>query len=105
MFVGSSKQRIKEFPEEACDTAGHQLWLVQQGKNPDDWKPMPSIGQGVREIRIHQPHAHRVIYTAHFWEAVYVLHAFEKKTNKTSPKDLDLARKVYAQIKANRTRK
>ena len=105
IFIGNSRHRIKEFSPLACDLAGYQLWLVQQGRSPDDWKPMPSIGQGVKEIRIHQPHAHRVIYTAHFHEAVYVLHAFEKKTQKTPKPDVDIARLAYAKIETNRTKK
>jgi phage-related protein len=102
VFIGASRRRIKEFPEIACDLAGYQIWLVQQDKDPDDWKPMPSIGQGVKEIRIHQPHEHRVIYIAHSDEAVYILHAFEKKTQKTSKQDVNIARIAYAKIKKNR---
>jgi phage-related protein len=68
---------------------------VQQGLDPDDWKPMTSIGAGVREIRIQTDLAHRVFYVATFEEAVYVLHGFEKKTRKTPPHDLNLARDRY----------
>lgn len=66
VFCGGSLRRIREFSEEAKDSAGHQLWLVQLGLEPLDWKPMASIGVGVREIRIHDPHEHRVIYVAKF---------------------------------------
>lgn len=100
IVCGGSHRRIKEFPEEAKDAAGHQLWLVQQGYEPLDWKPMVSIGAGVKEIRIHEPHEHRVIYVAKFGDAVYVLHAFEKKTQATAKKDIELARAAYAEIQA-----
>jgi phage-related protein len=67
------------------------LRKVQQGLDPDDWKPMTSVGTGVREIRIKTERAHRVFYLATFDEVVYVLHAFEKKTRKTPAHDVELA--------------
>ncbi len=70
--------------------------MVQVGRNPDDWKPMPSVGAGACEIRVQdQAGAFRVIYVARFEDAVYVLHAFQKKSRKTSRSDIDLARKRY----------
>jgi phage-related protein len=92
LWSGSSKADLKEFPVEARRVAGYQLWLVQQGRTPDDWKPLPSVGIGVKEIRVHTGRQHRVIYIASFAEGVYVLHAFEKKTRRTARRDLDLAR-------------
>jgi phage-related protein len=102
VFCGASHRRIKEFPEEAKDSAGHQLWLVQLGRDPLDWRPMVGIAPGVKEIRIHEPHEHRVIYVANFPEAIYVLHAFEKKTRTTPKRDVDIARAAYAEIHAKR---
>ena len=58
----------------------------------NDWKPMPSVGLGVQEIRIHTGTEHRVLYVAKFAEAVYILHAFEKRTRRTAKDDLDVAR-------------
>lgn len=79
--------------------AGFQIDQVQQGHDPDDWKPMSSIGQGVREIRIRdKAGAFRIIYIAKVAEAVYVLHCFQKKTQKTAKSDLDLARKRYQDL-------
>jgi phage-related protein len=74
---------------------GFQLRRLQQGLEPDDWKPMPTVGPGVREIRIHVEGAHRVFYVATRAEAVYVLHAFEKKTQKTSVRDLEIGRERF----------
>ena len=71
---------------------GFHLRRVQQGLDPDDWKPMQTVGPGVREIRIHIAGAHRVFYVAARAEAIYVLHAFEKKTQKTSARDLRIGR-------------
>jgi len=82
VWLGSAQRDIRAFPSDARRRSGFQLRKVQQGLDPDDWKPMTSVGQGVREIRIHTELAHRVFYLATFDEAVYVLHAFEKKTRK-----------------------
>ena len=84
---------LRAFPTEARREAGHQLDRVQRGLEPDDWKPIPSVGSGVREVRVRDDTgAFRVIYTATRPEAVYVLHAFQKKTQQTAKRDLDLAR-------------
>lgn len=92
-FVGNSRSAISAFPETARKKAGHQLELVQVGRDPDDWKPMPNIGPGVQEIRVRESGgAYRVIYIARFEESVYVLHAFQKKTQKTNTLDIELAR-------------
>ena len=98
-WIGASKRKVKDFPDQAREEAGHQIWQVQCGKDPDDWKPMPAIGKGAKEIRIHKPHEHRVIYVAQFPEAIYILHAFEKKTKQTSHLDIEIARSAYAKIK------
>jgi phage-related protein len=75
--------------------AGFQLRRVKQGLDPDDWKPMAAVGPGVREIRIHVAGAHRVFYLATRAEAIYVLHAFEKKTQKASAHDLEVGRERF----------
>ena len=82
--------------------AGFQLSRVQQGLEPNDWKPMPSVGPGVQEIRVHTELEHRVMYIAKFVEGVYVLHAFEKRTRKTPKRDLDLARERFRALVARR---
>ncbi|QLG96647.1 type II toxin-antitoxin system RelE/ParE family toxin (plasmid) [Pseudomonas yamanorum] len=91
-FRASALNDLRSFPENARREAGHQLDQVQQGKEPDDWKPMVSIGAGVREIRIREASgAFRVIYIAKLEAAIYVLHCFQKKTQKTSHADIALA--------------
>jgi len=95
-FIGSAKDDLSAFPRAARNRAGHELFMVQVGRDPDDWKPMPSVGPGACEIRAQdQSGAFRVIYVARFEDAVYVLHAFQKKARKTSRLDLELARKRY----------
>ncbi len=92
VFLGDSLEIIKAFPVPARRRAGYQLDRVQNGLDPNDWKPMPSIGAGVREIRIRDSAAaFRVIYVAHVADAVYVLHAFQKKTQRTAAQDIETA--------------
>ena len=98
-FLGDSLKRLREFPDDARQDAGRQLDQVQRGKQPDDFKPMPSIGKGVEEIRVwDEAGTYRVIYTARLADAVYVLHAFQKKTPTTSPRDIETAKTRFAQL-------
>jgi phage-related protein len=94
-WVGTSREDIRSFPEEARRKAGVQLRALQRGEMPLDFKPMISVGQGVQEIRIRVEGAYRVFYVAKFEEAVYVLHAFHKKTAQTSRKDIEAGRSRY----------
>jgi phage-related protein len=95
-FVGSAKDDLSAFPNAARNRAGHELFMAQVGREPDDWKPMSVVGPGAREIRVRdEAGAFRVIYVARFEDAVYVLHAFQKKTQKTSRADLELAKERY----------
>jgi len=97
-FIGSSLDDLRNFPEEARKAAGFELCAVQRGLEPSDWKPMPSIGRGVKEIRIHILGEWRVIYIAKFEDAVHVLHSFQKKSRKTNQHDIEIARMRYKQI-------
>ena len=98
MFVGGSGDDLRSFPAVARQRAGYQVYLVQTGGDPKDWKPMPSVGPGCREIRVRASgDAYRVIYVASIGDAVYVLHCFEKKTRQTPKADIDLARQRYRQ--------
>lgn len=91
-FLGDSLDRIRGFPEGARKQAGVELHKLQLGLDPTDWKPMATVGQGVREIRIREEGgAFRVLYVTKIAEAIYVLHAFQKKTQQTAKRDLDLA--------------
>ncbi|MBF0143412.1 MAG: type II toxin-antitoxin system RelE/ParE family toxin [Magnetococcales bacterium] len=97
-FIDTAKDDLSSFSPEARRVAGFNLWRVQNGRMPSDWKPMPAVGAGAMEIRIHVEGAWRVIYVAKFDDAVYVLHAFRKKTQKTSQEDIALAVRRYRQI-------
>ncbi|MGL4963831.1 MAG: type II toxin-antitoxin system RelE/ParE family toxin [Inquilinus sp.] len=99
VFLGDSLDRLREFPDTARREAGVELRQVQLGLDPSDWKPMKTIGPGVREIRIRdKAGVFRVIYVVRRSDAVYVLHAFQKKTEQTAKKDLDLAAARLRQI-------
>ncbi len=105
VWTGDSLKSVREFPDKARGRAGFELWEVEQGNDPSDWKPMPSVGSGVREIRVHADGEFRVIYIARFDEAVYVLHAFEKKARRTPKPDIDIARKRYRALISERSRR
>lgn len=102
IWIGSSLDGLRRFPEKARSRAGYQLYRIQQGLMPSDWKPMTRIGSGVLEIRIHTGRQYRVFYIAKFEEAIYVLHAFEKKTQRASKRDLDIGRKRLSALLRNR---
>jgi phage-related protein len=91
-WLGSSRKDVRAFPDDARKRAGYELFLVQIGAEPSDWKPMPGVGLGVQEIRVHTDLEHRILYVTRLKEAVYVLHAFEKKARKTAKADLEVAR-------------
>ena len=92
-------QELKGVSEDTKHDVGYQLDKVQRGEQPDDFKPMPSIEKGVEEIRVRDDSGiYRVIYTARLADAVYVLHAFQKKTQTTAKRDIALATKRYAEL-------
>ena len=102
-FLGNSLECLREFPEEAKQDAGYQLDQVQRGSQPSDFKPMPSVGKGVEELRIwDESGSFRVIYLARLQEAVYVLHAFQKKTRTTSQRDIEIAKGRYTEMMRGR---
>jgi phage-related protein len=98
-FLGTARRDLGAFPELARRQAGYELFMVQVGREPADFKPLPAVGSGTCEIRIRNAAgAFRVVYVAKFEEAVYVLHAFQKKTRKTSQADIQLAAQRYSLI-------
>ena len=98
-FCGGALDDLRAFPNSARRDAGYELDKVQNGRDPSDWKPMATVGAGVREIRIRDASgAFRILYVAKFAETIYVLHCFQKKTQATSKSDLDLATKRYRDL-------
>lgn len=97
-FIGNSQDDLAEFPVDARRSAGFELWQVQLGLMPCDFKPMPTVGAGAYEIRVKVQGQWRVIYVAKQADAVYVLHCFHKKTQKTAQSDIELAARRYKLI-------
>lgn len=100
-WVGSSRQDVRGFPEKARKEVGFELYLVQVGEQPTDFKYMKSVGSGVYEIRVRGEDGdhYRVMYVAKFEEAIFVLHAFQKTSSETEQKDIDLARNRLQAVK------
>jgi phage-related protein len=97
--MGDSLKRLRQFPLDVRHDAGYQLDKVQRGEQPDDFKPIPSIGKGIEEIRIWDDSGtYRVIYTVQLTDAIYVLHVFQKKTQRMRKYDMELARKRYTEL-------
>jgi phage-related protein len=91
-FYGHSLEIIREFPLAVKRETGYQLDRLQRGLDPVDWRPMPAIGRGVREIRIHWQGQYRVVFLTNSGDSILVLHAFQKKTRKTAKVDIDKAK-------------
>jgi phage-related protein len=103
LFLGDSRKALREFPDDARREAGYQLDRVQCGLPPNDFKSMPSIGRGVEEIRVREASGtYRIVYTARLADTVFVLHAFQKKTRATSPRDIEIARERFRQLMRGR---
>ena len=99
-WVGSSLKDLVAFPDDAKRAAGYQLYRIQRGLQPENWKPFTSVGAGVKEVRISEGRGiFRVMYVAKFADAIYILHSFQKKTQKTAKKDIDIAKVRYARVR------
>jgi phage-related protein len=98
-FMGSSLVVIRSFPDGARRAVGYQLDRIQHGLKPVDWKPMPTVGKGVCEMRVRREGQFRVLYVAGFQDVVVVLHAFQKKRQKTPSGEVALAKRAYRDLK------
>lgn len=98
VFEGDTLEIIRQLPDDVRHRAGYEIDRVQHDRQPENWKPFTSIGQGVREIRIQVGRQFRVIYVAKLANQVHVLHVFEKKTQKTRQSDIDVARNRLKQV-------
>jgi phage-related protein len=101
-WLGDSRDRLRRFPQAARREIGYQLSLIQAGRSASDWKPIPLVGAGVIEIRVHAEGEYRVFYVAKFEDAVYVLHVFGKKSRKASSLDVELGKKSYRELMERR---
>jgi phage-related protein len=99
VWLGNSREQIKGFPANVRKEAGRQLMRIQSGLDPTDCRPMRTIGMGVREIRIRYEGQYRIFYVASRDSTVFVLHAFQKKTQQTPKRDIDLARQRFKDVR------
>ena len=104
IWLADTREKLRRFPAEARQSLGKSLLNVQMGLAPVDWKPFNVIGAGTIEIRVHKPQEYRLLYIAKFREAIYVLHVFQKETQRTSKGDIQIARQRYGQLQEERRR-
>ena len=102
-WLGSSLGDVRAFPRESRQAIGRGLRLIQKGLKPNSWKPMASVGPGVRELRVQIKGAYRVLFVTRYEEGVYVLHAFQKRTRKTGRLDIELGRRRLRNLEIGRT--
>lgn len=99
IFIGRSREEITNFPDDLRKEAGFNLFLIQNGEDPSDWKALKGVGRGVREIRLWDDSGtYRVIYVANLEDAVYVLCAFKKTSEKTEKAHTDLIKERFKRI-------
>lgn len=103
IWQSDSLKKIRSFPEQVKHDLGVELMRVQSGLAPLDSKPMQTIGRGVREIRVQYRGQYRVFYIASFDEAVYVLSAYIKKTQRAPKTEIDLAKQRLREVIRSRT--
>jgi phage-related protein len=100
-WEGDSKEVLQSFPEDVRQNFGFELWRLQQGERPSDYRPLPSIGSGVFELRDQDERAwYRVVYLSRIKDVIYVLHCFEKKSREMPRKDFEKAKHRLKAVKA-----
>lgn len=104
-WLGNTHETIKGYSRTVKQEVGYNLDKVQRGVAPSDWKPMNSVGAGVKEIRVHEANEYRVLYVAKYEESVYVLHSFVKKTEQTLQREISLAKQRYSEMLRLRAKK
>jgi len=98
-WYGNTLDTVQKFPKSVRVAIGSELYLLQLGEKPVDSKPMASIGRGVREIRVRDnKRAFRVLYLVQYKKGIHVLHAFQKKTQRTSKPDLEIGKSRFRQL-------
>lgn len=99
-WEGDSREVLQRFPKEVRQNFGFELWRMQKGKPPSNYRPLPSVGPGVFELRDQDERAwYRVVYVSRIEDVIYVLHCFEKKSREMPKRDFEKARKRYRNLK------
>jgi len=106
VWEGDSLDVLKEFPKTVKTDLGAQLWLLQSGELPKDFKKMNGVGSGVFELREQDAsHWYRVIYLSKVGDTIYVLHSFKKKSGKTSKQDIETAKQRLKKVSERITKR
>jgi phage-related protein len=101
VWEGDSREVLQSFPDDVRQNLGFQLWQLQQGDRPSDYRPLSSIGTGVFELRDQDARAwYRVIYLSRTNDVIYVLHCFEKKSREMPKRDFETAKQRLKAVKA-----
>jgi phage-related protein len=100
-WESDSREVLQEFPESVRQNLGFQLWQLQQGERPSDYRPLPSIGAGVFELRDQDERAwYRVVCLSRIRGVIYVLNCFEKKSREMPRKEFEKARQRLKAVRA-----
>ena len=100
-WEGDSREVLQSFPEGVRQNLGFQLWQLQQGERPSDYRPLASIGAGVYELRDQDERAwYRLIYLSRIKATIHVLHCFEKKSREMPRREFERARRRFKIVKA-----
>ena len=92
IFEGDSLEIIRRFPSIARQRCGYEIDRIQRNLKPLNWKPFRTVGQGVCEVRVRVGNQYRILYIVSFEDQLHVLHAFEKKTQRTRSSDIKIAK-------------
>jgi phage-related protein len=101
VWEGDSKEVLRSFPEAVMQNFGFELWQLQQGERPLNYRPLPSVGSGVFELRDQDERGwYRVVYLSRIADVIYVLHCFEKKSREMPGKDFQKSKQRFRAVKA-----
>ena len=100
-WEGDSREVLLSFPADVRQNLGFQLWQLQQGERPSDYRPLPSVGAGVFELRDQDARGwYRVVYLSRTNNVIHVLHCFEKKSREMPRRDFENAQQRLKAVKA-----
>ena len=101
VWEADSREILQSFPDAARQNFGFELWRLQQGEKPSDYRPLPSIGTGVFELRDQDERAwYRIVYLSRINDVIYILHCFEKKSRKMPKREFETAKQRLKAVKA-----
>ena len=101
VWEGDSKDVLRTFPEGVIQNFGFELWQLQQGMRPRNYRPLPSVGSGVFELRDQDERGwYRVVYLSRIDDVIYVLHCFEKRSREMPARDFQKSKRRLSAVNA-----